>query len=125
MNAWWRKRDQQAYDHFWLADDLGRRGPMPGVVIKLLRTLDDDGYRDFAGLFNHRSEPRQVFTISRTAVAVRRAFAADHVPARQPAVETAALFAVILKREYRQRRPKFEEPSLAGQRQLELVHQVE
>ena len=73
---WWAWRDADAIDMHWLAADLGAAGPVPAVLVEVLRDLQGspDRLSDFWGLFHNgpRTRPSEVLTPERfTAVAER------------------------------------------------------
>jgi flavin-dependent dehydrogenase len=64
LREWWRWRDRDALQHYWLCSDIGKRGPMSPVRLEILRKFakNDELRMDFLDLFLHRRYPRQVFT---------------------------------------------------------------
>jgi len=74
LAGWWAWRDGDAIDMHWLAADMGAAGPVPAVLVELLRDLQGSPDRlwDFWGLFHHRTRPTQLFTPERFAAVVDR-----------------------------------------------------
>jgi 2-polyprenyl-6-methoxyphenol hydroxylase-like FAD-dependent oxidoreductase len=63
LAAWARWRDQDAFEHHWLACDLGGAGRMPAVVPAMMSRLERRGeFGGFADLFQHRTLPSRVFS---------------------------------------------------------------
>jgi 2-polyprenyl-6-methoxyphenol hydroxylase-like FAD-dependent oxidoreductase len=76
LAAWWAWRDADAIEMHWLAADMGAAGPVPAVLVELLRDLQStpDRLWDFWALFHHRGSAAEVFAPERfVAVAERMA----------------------------------------------------
>jgi len=71
---WARWRDRDAFEHHWMACDLGAAGRSPIVVPAMMHRLERSGKLDrFTDLFQHRSMPSRVFSpplLLSTAVAM-------------------------------------------------------
>jgi 2-polyprenyl-6-methoxyphenol hydroxylase-like FAD-dependent oxidoreductase len=74
LSDWWAWRDADAIDMHWLGADLGAAGPVPAVVIELIRDLHGSpgGLWDFWGLFHHATRTTDVFTPERLAAVAER-----------------------------------------------------
>ncbi|MCA1841854.1 MAG: NAD(P)/FAD-dependent oxidoreductase [Actinobacteria bacterium] len=74
LAAWWAWRDADAIDMHWLSADMGAAGPVPAVLVELLRDLQATPARlwDFWALFNHRGSPADVFAPERFAAVAER-----------------------------------------------------
>jgi 2-polyprenyl-6-methoxyphenol hydroxylase-like FAD-dependent oxidoreductase len=60
--AWARWRDRDAFEHHWMACDLGAAGRSPYVLPAMMRRLERRGeFREFTDLFQHRTLPSRVF----------------------------------------------------------------
>jgi flavin-dependent dehydrogenase len=63
--AWARWRDRDAFEHHWMACDLGAAGRSPAVLPAMMRRLERRGeLTGFTDLFQHRSLPSCVFSPS-------------------------------------------------------------
>jgi 2-polyprenyl-6-methoxyphenol hydroxylase-like FAD-dependent oxidoreductase len=61
--AWARWRDDDAFEHHWMACDLGAAGRSPAVLPAMMRRLEDRGELGrFTDVFQHRALPSRVFT---------------------------------------------------------------
>lgn len=105
LRRWWRQRDRESFEHYWFSHDLGRRGTMPDVVVRLLSLLSETEFRQFVGLLDQKTRPRDVFTPARLARALSTPVAGSRVRVRSAAPEVAALAADQLSRNYRRMRP--------------------
>jgi 2-polyprenyl-6-methoxyphenol hydroxylase-like FAD-dependent oxidoreductase len=74
LAAWWTWRDADAIEMHWLAADMGAAGPVPAVLVELLRDLQStpDRLWDFWALFHHRGSPAEVFAPERFAAVAER-----------------------------------------------------
>ena len=74
LSDWWAWRDADAIDMHWLGADLGAAGPVPAVVVELIRDLHGSpgGLWDFWGLFHHATRTTDVFTPERLAAVAER-----------------------------------------------------
>jgi flavin-dependent dehydrogenase len=63
LAAWARWRDRDAFEHHWMACDLGAAGRSPTVVPAMMARLERTGEIDgFLNVLLHRSRPSKVFT---------------------------------------------------------------
>jgi hypothetical protein len=78
LRAWWRWRDEDAWEMYWFADDLGARGPTPPLRREVQRRIaaDPDLTTATVRVFNHELRPSEVYTpafsLSTLAAALRR-----------------------------------------------------
>ena len=64
--SWWRWRDQDAFEMYWFARELGRAGAVPAVALEVARRLVQQGRsRDLVDILNHRTRRRSVLTPGR------------------------------------------------------------
>lgn len=62
LAAWARWRDRDAFEHHWLACDLGAAGRRPAMLPAMMSRLDRQGdFGGFADIFQHRALPSRVF----------------------------------------------------------------
>lgn len=60
---WGRWRDEDAFEHYWFATDLGKAGRLPAVTPEIFRRLLAQGKTDrFIDVLNHRTRPSKVLT---------------------------------------------------------------
>jgi 2-polyprenyl-6-methoxyphenol hydroxylase-like FAD-dependent oxidoreductase len=64
LHDWWRWRDQDAWEMYWFAHDLGASGPTPPLLRQAQRRIASNRELTTATLriFNHELRPSQVFT---------------------------------------------------------------
>jgi 2-polyprenyl-6-methoxyphenol hydroxylase-like FAD-dependent oxidoreductase len=64
LRDWWRWRDEDAWEMYWFAHDLGAAGPSPPILRQAQRRIAADPALVTATLriFNHELRPSQVFT---------------------------------------------------------------
>lgn len=112
MTAWARWRDRDAFEHHWMACDLGAVGRRPAVVPAMMRRLERRGdIEEFTDLFLHRSLPSRVFSppllLSTAAAMVMRG------DQERPAVlrEVGQLVMTDTRRRRLRRRPVFVDPA--------------
>lgn len=61
--TWARWRDRDAFEHHWMACDLGAAGRSPVVMPAMMRRLEQRGQLErFTDLFQHRALPSRVFS---------------------------------------------------------------
>jgi 2-polyprenyl-6-methoxyphenol hydroxylase-like FAD-dependent oxidoreductase len=78
LHDWWRWRDEDAWEMYWFAHDLGAAGPTPPLLREAQRRIaaDRDLMTATLRIFNHDLRPSQVFTptfsLTTTARALRR-----------------------------------------------------
>jgi menaquinone-9 beta-reductase len=64
LHEWWRWRDEDAWEMYWFAHDMGAAGPTPPLLRQAQRRIAADPELITATLriFNHDLRPSQVFT---------------------------------------------------------------
>ena len=75
LRDWWHWRDQDAYEMYWFATDMGAPGPSSPLTTRLLRDIadDPDATRNLLHVLNHDIRPSQLLTTRRLATAAIRA----------------------------------------------------
>ena len=109
LGAWWRWRDDDAWEMYWFPTDMGAAGPNPHIVTEVIRGLshEADGAEQFLGVLNHDVAPSKVFS-TRRGLRTLVKLAAAH-PSALPRVvsEARTLVADEARRRRQQRRPEF------------------
>ena len=78
LQEWWRWRDEDAWEMYWFAHDMGAAGPTPPLLRQAQRRIaaDRDLITATMRIFNHDLRPSQVFTpafsLTTMAQALRR-----------------------------------------------------
>jgi menaquinone-9 beta-reductase len=78
LHEWWRWRDEDAWEMYWFAHDMGAAGPTPPILRQAQRRIAADAELLAATMliFNHDLRPSQVFTpafsLTTMAQALRR-----------------------------------------------------
>jgi 2-polyprenyl-6-methoxyphenol hydroxylase-like FAD-dependent oxidoreductase len=64
LQEWWRWRDEDAWEMYWFAHDMGAAGPTPPVLRAAQRRIaaDPDLTVGLGRIFNHDLRPSEVFT---------------------------------------------------------------
>ncbi len=64
LHEWWRWRDEDAWEMYWLAHELGAAGPTPPLLRQVQRRIaaDRELITATTRMFNHDLRPSQVFT---------------------------------------------------------------
>ena len=64
LNDWWHWRDEDAWEMYWFARDLGAAGPTPPLLRQVQRRIAADAELTAATarIFNHELRPSEVFT---------------------------------------------------------------
>ena len=112
LAAWARWRDRDAFEHHWMACDLGASGRSPRVVPAMMRRLERNGeLQGFTDVLQHRSLPSRVFSpplLLSTSVAM-----AARGAGRRTAVlrEVGHLIATDVRRKRLYRTPVFVDPA--------------
>jgi len=75
MRRWWQWRDDDAYEMYWFASDMGVPGISSPLTTRLMRDIADnpEATRMFFGVLNHEVRPSQLFTPPRAVRATARA----------------------------------------------------
>jgi menaquinone-9 beta-reductase len=78
LHEWWRWRDEDAWEMYWFAHDMGAAGPIPPLLRQALRRIaaDRELITATARILNHDLRPSDVFTpafsLTTMAQALRR-----------------------------------------------------
>jgi flavin-dependent dehydrogenase len=108
MSRWGRWRDREFAEHYWLAYDLEEPGPVPAVLVEMLRALQRQGKAGlFFELLNHRVRPSQLLTPPRVIGASARLLASGRTQRGALLRKLGALGAQDLRRRWRNRRPVY------------------
>jgi menaquinone-9 beta-reductase len=75
LRDWWRWRDDDAWEMYWLAHDLGAAGPTPPLLAHALRRIAANPAlaAGVLRIFNHDIRPSEVFTPAFVAATLRSA----------------------------------------------------
>ena len=123
LARWARWRDEDAFEHYWLAVDQGNAGLMPAVLPVIAQRLLKRGKQDsFSDLFNHRSTPSKVVTPPRILGATARLLARRGCDRRALLREVGGLVAQDTRRKRLARHPQYmplEESVDAGSTEVE------
>jgi 2-polyprenyl-6-methoxyphenol hydroxylase-like FAD-dependent oxidoreductase len=108
LARWARWRDEDAFEHYWLAVDQGKAGVSPAVVPVIAQRLLERGKQDsFSDLFNHRSTPSKVVTPPRILDATARLLARRGCDRRALLREVGALVAQDNQRKRLAKHPQY------------------
>ena len=100
LAAWGRWRDDDAWEMYWFATDLGAPGPTPPLVSEIIRELisNPKGKLEFLRLMNHDLLPSKVFKPSRAIRSLGRLAIRKPAQARPLTAEMARLLRDDLSR---------------------------
>lgn len=75
LRRWWRWRDADSYEMYWLAHDMGVPGASTPLFTRMLSDIASDASAtaQFLGMMNHDLSPAQFFTPRRFATTAVRA----------------------------------------------------
>jgi 2-polyprenyl-6-methoxyphenol hydroxylase-like FAD-dependent oxidoreductase len=121
LRQWWAWRDDDAWEMYWFATDMGAPDDSPGMVTEMFRDLGRQASfsESFMRILNHELAPSKVFTPSRAVRTLVRAGARR--PRRLPRL-TAETARLAKQDGTRQRlRRKSTPAQLPSERPLELV----
>ena len=64
LREWWRWRDEESWEMYWFAHDMGAAGPTPPLRREAERRIADNEQlrADFVRVLNHDRRPSEVFT---------------------------------------------------------------
>jgi 2-polyprenyl-6-methoxyphenol hydroxylase-like FAD-dependent oxidoreductase len=64
LHEWWRWRDEDAWEMYWFAHDMGAAGPVPPLLREAMRRIaaDPELITATARILNHDLRPSEVFT---------------------------------------------------------------
>jgi 2-polyprenyl-6-methoxyphenol hydroxylase-like FAD-dependent oxidoreductase len=123
LARWARWRDEDAFEHYWLAVDQGNAGLMPAVLPVIAQRMFERGKQDsFSDLFNHRSTPSKVVTPPRILGATARLLARRGCDRRALLREVGGLVAQDTRRKRLAKHPIYvplEESVDAGSTEVE------
>ena len=112
LARWGRWRDRAYADYYWLAADLGRRGPVPAVIPAIVERLHERGNdAPFLDLFSHRTSPLDVITPFRMLVGMGQL--ARGANRRADLRDVATMVSEQTRRAWLRRRPGFADPEPA------------
>lgn len=79
LHQWWRWRDEDAWEMYWLAADMGSETGVERVVVEMFRrlTAEPGGAARFLRVLNHELRPSEVFTTGAALSAFLRASASN------------------------------------------------
>jgi 2-polyprenyl-6-methoxyphenol hydroxylase-like FAD-dependent oxidoreductase len=94
MQRWWRWRDDDAYEMYWFAQDMGAPGVSSPLITHLMQDIacGPDATQLFIRVLNHEVRPSQLLTTPRAARAAAHALRAkpSHIVATVKEIFTAA-----------------------------------
>ncbi len=75
LRDWWRWRDEDAWEMYWFAHELGAPGVTPPLLSEIQRRIagDDDLLDATMRVFNHEQRPSEVFTPAFSLTTIARA----------------------------------------------------
>jgi flavin-dependent dehydrogenase len=108
LERWGRWRDREFAEHYWMATDIGKAGPVPTPIPELMRRLHAQGRIDlFMDLIGHRRKPSSVLSRPRVLAATGRLLASRGCDRRALLREVGSLAAEDTRRRWRNRRPVY------------------
>jgi len=115
VTHWGRWRNREFAEHYWLANDLGKAGPLPAVFPQMIRDLHAKGQIGrFLDLFTHREKPSRVLSPARLVGSAGRLMR-DHTDRRAVLNEARTLVAQNAHRQLLNHRRVYAAPSEAMQ----------
>lgn len=110
--AWARWRDRDAFEHHWMACDLGAAGRSPTPVPAMMGRLERQGKLDgFLNVIQHRSVPSKVFTPPRLLSTAAGMVARGDGDRAQVLREVGQLVTTDTRRKRLRRNPVFVDPA--------------
>jgi 2-polyprenyl-6-methoxyphenol hydroxylase-like FAD-dependent oxidoreductase len=110
LDAWWKWRDDDAWEMYWFANQIGASGPNPRMANEMIRGLSQEpgGAEKFLRVLNHDVAPSTVFSNRRGLRTLIQAGRAH--PRRLPRLvsETGSLMREEARQRRLRRRPIFE-----------------
>ena len=125
--TWGVWRDEDATPMYWTAVDFGKAGPTPLVVPEMGRRMIAKGtYDRVLDMFNHRSDPWQVFTPAAATGATLRLLVRPGTPRRRLLREFRELAIADARRKRALKAPVYAAGSTegAGVTEVEAAHQA-
>jgi len=126
LATWARWRDHDAFEHHWMACDLGAAGRSPTVFPAIMSRMERQGQAEaFLDLFQHRTRPSRVVTPARLiSTAAQMVVRGD---GNRTAVlrEVGQLMMTDTRRKRLRRKPVFVDPVVhADAGETEVPHEV-
>ena len=113
LAAWWRWRDREFAEHYWVGADFGAAGTLPAAAPEMIRRLHARGRTDrLVELLSHRRRPSQVLTVPAFAAATVRLLRDGDRDRRALLGETRTLVAREARRRRMVRRPVYAPPEV-------------
>ncbi|HLM85213.1 MAG TPA: NAD(P)/FAD-dependent oxidoreductase [Solirubrobacteraceae bacterium] len=108
LAEWGHWRDHDAVGHYWLANDMGKAGPAPALLVEVGRDLLAQGRIDeLVDVFCHRRIPSGVFTPPRLAAGIGRLLARPGCDRPALLRELCPLVAENIRRQRLNRSPEY------------------
>ena len=106
LRQWWRWRDQDAWEMYWFASDMGGSGNGPRIVTEMIRGLATErtGAERFLQLLNHEIAPSKVFSPLRALKAFATSAVAQPAQLRELTTECGTLIKQEISRQRSRRR---------------------
>ena len=115
MAEWARWRDRDAFEHHWMACDLGSAGRNPLVLPAITSRLERGGQLEpFLDVFQHRALPSRVLTPGRLLSTAAGMLLRGAGPRADVLREVADLIMTDVRRKQMRRKPEFLEPAGHG-----------
>jgi flavin-dependent dehydrogenase len=115
MVEWARWRDRDAFEHHWMACDLGAAGRSPFLLPAMASRLHRRGQLEhFLDVFQHRALPSRVLTPVRLLSTAARLLVHQNRPRADVLREVAELIMTDARRKRLRRNPVFVDPEAHG-----------
>jgi menaquinone-9 beta-reductase len=100
LRDWWRWRDEDAWEMYWFAHDVGAAGPTPPVLREIQRRIasDPELAEGMVHVFNHDRRPSEVFKPGLALRSIARAFMRGRGERGAVLREAGSVFANRLRR---------------------------
>jgi 2-polyprenyl-6-methoxyphenol hydroxylase-like FAD-dependent oxidoreductase len=125
LEGWARWRDRDAFEHHWLACDLGAGGAMPAVLSEIMRRKEREGrFGQFIDILEHRAMPSRVVTRPRVLSTTARMLARQGCDRRALLGQVGNLVVTDARRRALRHRPVFVDPAAhadAGETEVPLA----
>ncbi len=110
LDTWWKWRDDDAWEMYWFASQIGAPGPNPRMVNEMMRGLshERDGAEKFLRVLNHDVAPSTVFSNSRGLRTLLRAGRVHPRSVPRLISETGTLMRDEARQRRLRRKPSFE-----------------
>jgi len=108
MRRWGHWRDDEFSEDYWLANDFGRAGPVPVVLVEVVRQLSEEGQAgSFLDLLNHRARRSEVLTPARLARATSELVKREPARSSELLGQAVSLLATDVSHRWRNHRPLY------------------